>query len=158
MIETMEIRIQLAEIDHIRDCISCVKHSELYEIYFKSNPTIENDIKEMINLQQIYIALNENNQCTGFMGIISNGCFRKFSYLSVIAVKREYRSRGIGQILIRKFEEIGFKKANRVFLLVSDFNKQAQMFYNKLGYKKVGNIPGLFKPGISENIMVKYET
>ncbi|MGD9008182.1 MAG: GNAT family N-acetyltransferase [Desulfobacteraceae bacterium] len=154
----MEIRIQLAKKNHVGDCLSCVKHSVLWETYFKSNPTIENEIRKMIIGKQIYIALNKANQCIGFMGIINNGCFRKFTYLSLIAVKKEYRSNGIGKVLISKFEEIGFEKANRVFLLVSDFNKKAQSFYKKLGYKKVGKIPDMFKTGVSENILVKYDT
>ncbi len=154
----MEIRIQRAEKDHVGDCLSCVEHSELWETYFQSNPAIENEIRKMIVSKQIYIALDKAKQCTGFMGVVNNGCFRKFTYLSVIAVKRDDRGKGIGTALIRKFEEIGFEKANRVFLLVSDFNKKAQTFYKKLGYKKVGEIPDLFKPGICENIMVKYET
>ena len=91
------------------------------------------------------------------MGVISNGCFGKFSYLSIMAVNRKYRGKGIGRTLINKFEEIGFKKADKVFLLVSDFNKKAQLFYRKLGYKKVGSIPDLFKVGISENILIKYK-
>lgn len=153
----MEIRIQLAEKDHVDDCLSCVKHSELWETYFQSNPTIENEIRKMILGKQIYIALNKTNQCIGFMGVINDGCFRKFTYLSVIAVKREYRSKGIGRSLVSKFEEIGFEKANRVFLLVSDFNKKAQLFYKQLGYKKVGEIPDLFKTGVAENILVKYD-
>lgn len=153
----MEIRIQLAEKDHVGDCLSCVKHSELWETYFQSNPTIEIEIGKMILAKQIYIALNKANQCIGFMGVVDNGCFRKFTYLSVIAVKKECRNKGIGKELIRKFEEIGFEKANRVFLLVSDFNKKAQLFYKKLGYEKVGEIPDLFKTGVSENILVKYE-
>jgi ribosomal protein S18 acetylase RimI-like enzyme len=153
----MKIRIQLADKNHVGDCLSCVKHSELWETYFQSNPTIENEIRKMIIGKQIYIAMNKANQCIGFMGVISNGCFRKFTYLSLIAVKREYRSNGIGKMLIRKFEEIGFEKANRVFLLVSDFNRKAQSFYKKLGYKKVGEIPDMFKKDVSENILVKYE-
>jgi ribosomal protein S18 acetylase RimI-like enzyme len=154
----MEIRIQLANKNHVGDCLSCVKHSELWETYFQSNPAIENEIRKMIIGKQIYIALNKANQCIGFMGVIKNGCIRKFTYLSVIAVKREYRSKGIGKALIGKFEKIGFEKANKVFLLVSDFNNKAQSFYKTLGYKKVGEIPDMFKRGVSENILVKYET
>ena len=59
--------------------------------------------------------------------------------------------------LIHKFEEIGFQKADRVFILVSDFNIKAQTFYKGLGYKKVGKIPNLFKNGISEHLVVKYK-
>ena len=153
----MEIKIQLAKIDQARDCLSCVRHSDLWETYFKSNATVENNIREKIKKKQVYVALNKNNNCIGFMGVINNGCFGKFSYLSLIAVKRRYRSKGVGRELINKFEEIGFKKADRVFLLVSDFNKKAQFLYRKLGYKKVGKIPDLFKKDVYEHVLVKYE-
>lgn len=153
----MEIKIQFARKEQVRDCLLCIKHSELWDTYFKSNTSAENDIKEMITKKQIYVALNKNDKCIGFMGVINNGCFRKFSYLSLIAVKKRYRRKGIGKELINKFEEIGFKKANRVFLLVSNFNKKAQLLYKILGYKKVGIIPNLFKIGISEHLLVKYK-
>ncbi|MBT8358480.1 MAG: GNAT family N-acetyltransferase [Deltaproteobacteria bacterium] len=153
----MEIKIQLAKKGQARDCLSCVKHSELWEAYFKSNSTAENDIEVMISKKQIYLALNKNNECIGFMGVIHNGCFRKFSYLSIIAVESNSRNNGVGKKLIKKYEETGFKQADRVFLLVSDFNKKAQLLYKKLGYKQVGKIPDLFKKGVSENLFVKYK-
>ena len=153
----MEIKIQFARKEQARDCLLCIKHSELWDTYFKSNTSAENNIKEMITKKQIYVALNKNDKCIGFMGVINNGCFRKFSYLSLIAVKKRYRGKGIGKELINKFEEIGFKKANRVFLLVSNFNKKAQLLYKKLDYKKVGKIPDLFKIGVSEHLLVKYK-
>lgn len=153
----MVIKIQFARKEQARDCLLCIKHSELWDIYFKSNTSAENNIKEMITKKQIYVALNKNDKCIGFMGVINNGCFREFSYLSLIAVKKRYRRKGIGKELINKFEEIGFKKADKVFLLVSNFNKKAQLLYKKSGYKKVGKIPDLFKIGVSEHLLVKYK-
>ncbi|MGD8837583.1 MAG: GNAT family N-acetyltransferase, partial [Desulfobacteraceae bacterium] len=153
----MRIKIQLAKKGQARDCLSCVKQSELWDAYFKSNAGAVVDIEKMIGKKQIYVALDQNGKCIGFMSIIHNGCFRKFSYLSLIAVKLDFRGKGVGKELLEKFEETGFKRADRVFLLVSDFNKKAQLFYMKLGYEKVGKIPDLFKKGVSEHILVKYK-
>ena len=153
----MKIEIRFAKKGQARDCLSCVKNSELWETYFKSNATAENDIEEMISKKQVYVALNQKKECIGFMGVIHNGCFRKFTYLSLIAVDNSYRNKGIGKQLLTKFEETGFKQADKVFLLVSDFNKKAQLLYKKLGYKKVGKIPDLFKKDISEYVMVKFK-
>ena len=154
----MKIEIKFAEKSQARNCLSCVKNSELWDIYFKSNDSAaENNIEKMISKKQIYVALNKNNECIGFMGVIHNGCFQKFAYLALIAVESSYRNKGVGRELISKFEEIGFKHADRVFLLVSDFNKKAQSLYRKLGYKKAGEIPDLFKRGVSEYLLVKYE-
>lgn len=153
----MEIKIQLAQKGQARDCLDCVKHSELWDVYFKSNATAEDDIAEMIIQKQIYVAMNQDNECVGFMGVTHNGCFHKFSYLSIVAVESSSRSKGVGKGLLKKFEDTGFRRADRVFLLVSDFNKKAQLLYKNLGYKKVGKIPDLFKRGVSEHVLVKYE-
>ncbi len=154
----MEIKIKFAEKGQARDCLLCVKDSALWDAYFKSSTTDENDIEEMITRKQIYVATDTNEECIGFMGVIDQGCFRKFSYLSLIAVKKRDRGKGVGKKLIDKFEALGFEKADKVFLLVSDFNKKAQPLYRKLGYQKVGEIPDLFKMGVSEHVLVKYKT
>ena len=54
----MQIKIQLAKKGQSRDCLSCVKQSELWEAYFKSNVTAVDDIEKMISKKQIYVALN----------------------------------------------------------------------------------------------------
>ena len=153
----MEIKIHLAKKGQARDCLLCVKNSDLWDAYFKSNPSHEAALEEMIKKKQIYVASNMNGNCVGFIGVIENGCFRKFSYLSILAVKKRYRGKGVGKALVNKFEDLGFEKAERIFMLVSDFNKTAQIIYRKFGYKKVGNIPDLYKAGISENLLVKYK-
>lgn len=152
----METKIQIATKGQARDCLLCVKNSDLWDTYFKNNPTHESALGKMISKKQVYVVTNKNDQCIGFMGVINNGCFSKFTYLSILAVKKGFRNKGVGKVLVNKFETIGFKRADRVFILVSDINKTAQKFYRKLGYKKVGNIPDLFKNGVSENLLVKY--
>jgi ribosomal protein S18 acetylase RimI-like enzyme len=152
----METKIQIAKKGQARDCLNCVKNSDLWDAYFQNNPTHEATLEEMISKKQVYVATNKTNQCIGFMGVINNGCFQNFSYLATLAVIKRYRNKGIGKALVNKFESIGFKRADRVFILVSDFNNIANKFYGKLGYKKVGNIPDLYKAGISENLLVKY--
>ena len=153
----MEINIQLAKKGQARECLLCVKDSDLWDEYFKANASLKFILEDMISEKQIYVASNKNDRCIGFMGIINNGCFRIFTYLAILAVKKKYRNKGIGKALLNKFEDIGFKREERVFILVSDFNQSAQKFYQKLGYKKVGNIPDLFKLGVSEDLLVKYK-
>jgi len=52
---------------------------------------------------------------------------------------------------------MGFTNATRIFILVSDFNQQAQQLYKRLGYINVGLIPNLFKEEVSEYILVKFK-
>lgn len=149
----LNIDNQLAKTHEARACLHCVEHSDL--CYYKSNPTPEDSLLEMILQKQIYVATGPDEACVGFMGMIHQGCFRKFSYLSLIAVKKEHRRKGVGKLLLDKFETLGFEKSDRVFLLVSDLNGKSQQFYHRSGYQKVGTIPDLFKEMIFEHLMVK---
>ena len=38
---------------------------------------------------------------------------------------------------------------------VADFNPEAKRFYEKNDYRQVGEIPGLYREGITEYIMMK---
>ena len=86
---------------------------------------------------------------------IPKRCFHSFPYLHLIAVKEEYRGQGIGRKLIDYLENVVCADAHRLFLVVADFNPEAKRFYEKNGYRQVGEIPGLYREGITEYIMMK---
>jgi len=44
---------------------------------------------------------------------------------------------------------------DKLFLVVADFNPNAKGFYESMGYHQVGEIPGLYREGITEYIMMK---
>ena len=39
--------------------------------------------------------------------------------------------------------------------LVADFNPDAKILYEKIGYMEIGIIPGLYREGITEYLMMK---
>jgi ribosomal protein S18 acetylase RimI-like enzyme len=45
--------------------------------------------------------------------------------------------------------------ADKVFLVVADYNPDAKRFYERNGYQQVGKIPDLYRPGVTEYLMVK---
>jgi len=105
--------------------------------------------------KEIYIGLNENKECIGFMRIDLNGAFSMFPMLRLIAIKQRFRNKGIGKILLNYYFEIGFKNSKKIFLMVSDFNKEAKKLYESIGFIEVGLIPDLYKKGIAEFLMMK---
>lgn len=152
----MELRIIPGTKEHLFDCIECFKHSELGDAYFTTDEIMISRYTEGLGKGEIFVALDENRRCLGYIWIAFNGMFHHFPYCKVLAVKKEFRGRGIGTALMNYFEKAGFAKSNRVFILVSHFNNRAEKLYKRLGYTQVGLIPDLFKEGISEYLLVKF--
>jgi ribosomal protein S18 acetylase RimI-like enzyme len=143
--------------EYISDCEEALIQSELGRRYFHTEGSARRALEEGFDKGEIYVALHSSGQCTGFLWIIPDGIFHSFPYLHIVAVKEEYRNQGIGKELIRFFEDLSFQELSKskVFLVVADFNPGARRLYEELGYLEVGSIPGLYRTGITETIMMK---
>lgn len=151
----MDINIIKAENKHLIHCKIALQRSELGRIYFpEENKAIE-ALNEGISKGEIFIAINKECICLGFIWFIINGAFHSFPYLHIIAVKEEFRGLGIGKKLLKYFEETTSKNSSKLFLVVADFNPRAEQLYQSIGYKKVGIIPNLYKRGVNECLMMK---
>lgn len=72
-----------------------------------------------------------------------------------IAVRKEFRRRGIGEALLRKaIERLKAKGKIKIALEVRISNIPAQELYKKLGFKIVGTIPGYYSDGEDAYYMV----
>jgi len=87
--------------------------------------------------------------------VILNGIFHSFPYIHIIAVKRENRGQGIGKILLKFVEDVYYKNYSKLFLVVADFNPSAKRLYERIGYSAIGDIPNLYRNGITECLMMK---
>jgi ribosomal protein S18 acetylase RimI-like enzyme len=86
----------------------------------------------------------------GFAWWIPRGAFGRSAYLRLIGVDPAIRSRAIGSALLSAFEEDARTLAPDCFLLVSDFNVDAQRFYARHGYFEAGRIPAYVLPDVTE--------
>ena len=139
---------------HLKACRDALCRSALGGKYFSSPGSAENAILEGIYRGNLYAALI-GEECIGFTYIIPGGAFHSFPYLHIIAIKEEYRGKGIGKALLDYSESIASEMADRFFLVVADFNPAAKRFYERNGYQQVGKIPNLYRPGITEYMMAK---
>ncbi|WP_309245163.1 GNAT family N-acetyltransferase [Clostridium sp. CF012] len=103
----------------------------------------------------MYVALDINHNCKGFIWFILEGAFHSFPYLHIIAVKKENRKLGIGKKLLEFLEDICFIDYTKLFLVFADFNIGAKMLYESIGYIEIGIIPSLYREGITEDLMMK---
>lgn len=151
----MKMTIIKGSIEYINDCEDALVNSELGKRYFSQKGSARKALHEGFAEGEIYIALDACESCKGFIWFILDGIFHSFPYLHIIAVKQESRNEGIGKKLLKFFEDSCFKDYSKLFLVVADFNPDAKILYEKIGYIQVGTIPSLYREGITEHLMMK---
>lgn len=151
----MEITIVKGSMDFINDCEEILVNSELGIRYFSEEGSARKALEKGFAKEEIYIAIDNNHSCKGFIWFILDGIFHSFPYLHIIAVKEENRKCGIGKKLLKFFEDMCFQDYTKLFLVVADFNPEAKRLYERIGYIQVGFIPNLYRTGITEHLMMK---
>jgi ribosomal protein S18 acetylase RimI-like enzyme len=151
----MDVSIVRGDHGHLEDCVEALVHSDLAKVYYPTKESAESLLKEGIEKQEIYVALDERFECVGYIWFAQFKMFYNFPYVRQIAVRKEFRRQGIGKKLLSFVEEIAFKDWPKLFLTVSDFNKRAKKLYQEIGFDEVGFVPDLFKDGVAEHVMVK---
>jgi len=89
----------------------------------------------------------------GFLVIIMQGAF--VGYIQLVGVASEFRGRGVGRALIEFAEQRIFRETTNVFICVSDFNQDAQRFYAKMGYHRIGELRDFIVAGHAEILLRK---
>lgn len=100
-----------------------------------------------------YIAEREGVRC-GLMLVHPKGMAGS-PYIKTIATDPGFRGSGAGLDMMHFAEEQYGHRTGHIALCVSSFNTRARSFYEKLGYRKVGEIPDYLMSGASEWIMIK---
>lgn len=151
----MKTKIIKAGLEYIDDCEKALLNSELGRRYFSKKGNARKVLQKAFYEDDVYVALDENKNCVGFIWFVLNGMFHSFPYLHMIAVKEEYRDLGIGKKLLKFFEDHCFEESSKIFLVVADFNTDAKRLYENMGYREVGSVPNLYRAGITEHVMMK---
>jgi ribosomal protein S18 acetylase RimI-like enzyme len=142
--------------EHLDDCVEALLHSTLGHEYFPTREQTAASLSEGFTNKEIWVA-RLHEQSVGFYWWLPHGAFHAFPYLHILAVYQPLRGQGIGSQLLIDFERRAFAEASKVFLVVADFNPQAQKFYRQRGYTEVGVIPDLYRPGIGEHLLMKVQ-
>ena len=151
----MNFNILKGNILNLEDCIDALVNSELGVQYFSEREKAKDALIEGFEKEEIFVAVDNDNRCIGFIWYILQGAFHAFPYLHIIAVKEEYRGIGIGKKIIENIEDILSEKYSKCFLVVADFNPKAKRLYERMGYIELGRIPDLYKKGVTEIFMMK---
>lgn len=102
---------------------------------------------------QVYMAYSDN-QPAGIVIIDPQGVAGS-PYIKSIAAYPEFRGKGIGDALLSFTENLFRGRYRYLFLCVSSFNLRAQKFYERHGFKVVGELKDYIIEGASEILIHK---
>jgi len=91
---------------------------------------------EILNPDSTYIVVRKNQEIVGFAGVWDD---TYNMHITNIVVKKSYRRKGIGEILLKKLIQITEEKNKETITLeVNEQNTIAQNLYLKNGFKIMG--------------------
>ena len=100
----------------------------------------------------MYVAAHAG-EVVGFLVLNMRGAF--VGYIQTVALREDWRGRGLGSRLIAFAEERILRDAPNVFMCVSSFNTRARALYERLGYEVVGELRDYIVRGHSEWLLRK---
>jgi len=104
--------------------------------------------------REVYVAVRSaDSDVVGFLILIMRGAF--VGYVQTIAVREDWRGRGLGSRLVAFAESRILRVVPNVFICVSSFNGRARAFYERLGYETVGELRDYIVRGHGEWLMRK---
>jgi ribosomal protein S18 acetylase RimI-like enzyme len=77
------------------------------------------------------------------------------AYLRLLLVDADAQGVGLGAFLLGSVEFAANARANHLYLLVTTDNAAARRFYERHGYRHVGDLPGLVLPALDEALYHK---
>lgn len=136
------------------EIIDCLSQSKLKEAYFYDVTHTEKFFDEAMEKEELYVYMIDD-KVIGFIRVDNKGMLSRFPLLRCISIHPEYRSRGYGSKLLQYFIKMGHKDSEKIYLCVSDFNPSAFKLYTQIGFRKLGEIEDLYKPGITEYLLYR---
>lgn len=99
----------------------------------------------------LLLAAEIEGRAVGFAHLLLKGGFGRSGYLKLLSVDEAARTRGVGAALMAEAES-RLLRPNGLFLLCTHTNAVARRFYERLGYRQVGEVPDYLTPGLAEVI------
>ena len=102
--------------------------------------------------REVYVAVSgvapDTGSVLGFVVLVMQGAF--VGYIQSLAVDDRLRGQGIGTALMEFVEERVLREQPNVFICASSFNPGAQRLYERLGYRRIGELTDFMVAGHSE--------
>jgi ribosomal protein S18 acetylase RimI-like enzyme len=151
-------RIRTMTPSDIPNCARWIAATPLWQRYHVTEPAIYERLHQALENGATIFVAEHAGDVLGFIWLVERGAFAHSDYVRLIGVRPGERGRGIGRALMEFAEEQSRARDRDLFLLVSDFNTDAQCFYRRLGFHQVGLLQDYVMPGVAELIYRKCVT
>jgi ribosomal protein S18 acetylase RimI-like enzyme len=145
----MKIR-KLRHPDEAEECARLMANSEPWITLRRTYDDCLRIVKDPS--REVYLGFAKD-EIVAFIIFVVRGAL--VGYIQTVAVKPEWRNKGIGTKLLEFAEEKIFTRTANAFMCVSSFNKKAQRLYKRLGYEVIGELRDYIVPGHSEILLKK---
>jgi ribosomal protein S18 acetylase RimI-like enzyme len=152
------ITIRLMTVADISSCAQWIAETPLWQRYHVTQQSIGERLRTGLDGGATIYVADRAGEVLGFLWLVERGAFARSDYVQLIGVRPSARGQGIGRALMEFAEAKSVAEGRALFLLVSDFNTDAQRFYQRLGYRQVGQLVDYVVPGVTELIYCKMET
>jgi GNAT superfamily N-acetyltransferase len=103
----------------------------------------------------LIVAAAPNGRLIGMAWIVPSRILTGAAYLRLLLVRAERRRAGVGAALLAAAEAAARVVANHLVLLATTDNTGARRFYERQGYRHVGDLPGLARAELDETLYWK---
>ncbi len=113
-------------------------------------------LAEALRDRDVLLVAIDGGSVVGFAWLITTRALDRSAYLRLLLVADGRRSRGVGKALLERAErKVRARKCRHLALLVTTTNRRARVFYERHGYRHVGDLAGFVRPRIDESLYVK---
>jgi GNAT superfamily N-acetyltransferase len=141
--------------DDVAPLAAALARLPLMQRYGRSAERIAADLEAALGRGDGLLAWDVGGAARGLAWFLRGGTFGMGGYLRLIALADDVQGGGAGRELLAAFEAEVATASRHAFLLVSDFNEGAQRFYERRGYARVGALPGVVLPDVTELVYWK---
>jgi ribosomal protein S18 acetylase RimI-like enzyme len=149
-------RIVRARTAHLGPLASLMASSPLLDRYGVTARGARANLAEALRARDLLLVSVDGDAIIGFAWAISTRALDRSAYLRLLLVSEEHQSRGVGAALLARVErEARAARCRHLVLLVTKTNRRARSFYQRHGYKHVGDLAGFVRAGIAESLYLK---
>jgi ribosomal protein S18 acetylase RimI-like enzyme len=130
--------------------------SPLLRRYGVSARSARSSVADGLAANDILLVARERGEVVAFAWVITMSALDHSAYLRLLLVAESRRSAGIGAGLLTAVERLARRQqARHLVLLVTKTNRRARSFYERHGYRHVGDLPHFVRPTIDEALYAK---